>query len=93
MTEPTEPTNPRALADRLARERTAFAGERTRLANERTFLAYTRTALGAFGAGAALVHFIADAPFVVAGWALIGLAPLVSVFGAVRFVRVRRRVG
>lgn len=67
-----------------------LAIDRTTLANERTFLAYIRTALGLIALGVTCLKFLGDELFyVAAGIAFLILAPLLLLWGAVRFVRVR----
>ncbi len=64
--------------------------ERTALANERTLLAYLQTAL-AFGAGGAtLIHFRPEPAADQGGWALIGVAVAIALFGVWRYASVRR---
>ncbi len=74
------------LRDRLALER-------TRLANERTLLAYIRTAFMLVVAGATALKVFVDTPAVMTiAWTFIGLGVAVGVFGAWRFVTVRRGI-
>jgi inner membrane protein YidH len=74
------------LRDHLARDR-------TKLANERTLLAYIRTAFMLFVAGATALKVFVDTPGVVlTAWLFIGLGVFVGVFGAWRFVVMRRRI-
>jgi putative membrane protein len=69
-----------------------LAEERTQLANERTLLAYLRTAFGLLAGAATLLHFFDDPLARAAGWALVPLALLAGVAGALRFAAVRRRI-
>lgn len=70
-----------------------LALDRTILALERTFLAYARTALGLLSAGIACVKFIIDSPIIyVLGMVLITAAPVVFVYGLVRYFDVRERL-
>lgn len=70
-----------------------LALDRTVLASERTFLAYARTALGLFSAGIACVKFIMDSPLIyVIGMILIVAAPIVFIYGLVRFFAVREKL-
>jgi putative membrane protein len=74
------------LRDRLALDR-------THLANERTLLAYVRTAFMRLAAGATAVKlFPDDRVAVITGWFLLGAGAVLALFGARRFVGVRRRI-
>jgi putative membrane protein len=74
------------LRDRLALDR-------TRLANERTLLAYVRTAFMLLVAGATALKLFVDTPAVViTAWLFIALGTSVGLFGAWRFVVMRRRI-
>ena len=74
------------LRDRLALDR-------TRLANERTLLAYIRTAFMLIVAGATALKVFVDTPgVVITAWLFIGLGVFAGLFGAWRFVVVRRRI-
>ncbi len=69
-----------------------LAIERTKMANERTFLAYERTALVLLGTGLALVriHFFENLE--VLGYILMALAPLVAIWGVVRFWKAKKGI-
>lgn len=74
------------LRDHLALDRTA-------LASERTFLSYVRTALGLFSSGIACVKFILDSPLIyVAGMVMLVAAPIVFIYGLVRFTTIRDKL-
>jgi putative membrane protein len=81
-------TSPAAAAEL----RDALALERTRLANERTVLAYLRTALAFAGVGVAAMQLFDSVAWVVAGWAAIGLAVLLLLFGLRRYRRVHQEL-
>jgi putative membrane protein len=72
--------------------REGLAVQRSALANERTLLAYVRTALVLAVAGIALVQFFGRLPLHVLGWIFVWLGVLTLVLGALRFVRVKRRI-
>lgn len=73
-----------SLSDRLAIDRTV-------LANERTFLAYLRTVLGLAALGVTALKLFGDELFYRAiGSACLAVAPLLLLWGARRFLRVRR---
>ncbi len=75
-----------ALRDHLALER-------TRLANERTLLAYVRTSFMLIVTGATALKLFVDTPGVVfAAVLFIVLGAFAGLFGAWRFVSVRRRI-
>lgn len=86
------------IADDLSKSdelilRDHLALDRTRLANERTLLAYIRTAFILVVAGATALKLFVDTPAVViTAWLFIGLGVFVAVFGAWRFVVMRRRI-
>lgn len=81
---PARPPESLSLSDRLAIDRTV-------LANERTFLAYLRTALGLAALGATALKVFGDELFYrVIGVACLAVAPLLLLWGARRFLRVRR---
>ena len=85
---PAEPLNPEQL---VLRDHLAI--ERTRLANERTLLAYIRTAFMLIVAGATALKLFVDTPgVVVTAWLFIGLGVFVALFGARRFVTMRRAI-
>lgn len=78
--------NQMILRDHLALDRTV-------LASERTFLAYARTALGLFSAGVACVKFIIDSPLIyVIGMVMLTAAPIVFIYGLVRFTSIRDKL-
>jgi len=63
---------------------------RTKLAVERTILSYLRTSLTIIVVGLSFIKFF-DAPFLtILGWILIGLAPLLFMFGIVRCKRLEK---
>jgi putative membrane protein len=77
--------------DLILRDRLAL--DRTRLANERTLLAYIRTAFMLIVAGATALKLFVDTPgVVITAWLFIGLGVFVALFGAWRFVSMRRRI-
>jgi len=71
-----------------------LAADRTLLAGERTFLSYLRTGLGIMGLGVAFIKFFEDASVLlpILGWICLPLGAAISVFGATRYVRVRRSI-
>lgn len=69
-----------------------LALDRTVLANERTFLSYTRTALAFAGGGVGIIYFLDSAIAKVVGGAVLPIAVLVFLAGAVRYHRMRRRL-
>lgn len=70
-----------------------LALDRTVLASERTFLSYVRTALGLFSAGVACVKFIIDSPLIyVIGMVMLVAAPIVLIYGLVRFTTIRDKL-
>ncbi|PAP75182.1 DUF202 domain-containing protein [Rubrivirga marina] len=79
------PEDDLTLRDQLALDRTV-------LANERTLLAYLRTALALLAGGVTLLHFIDTAWAILVGWTAIPLAAVVTVMGAMRYLRVRHRL-
>jgi putative membrane protein len=73
--------------------RDQLALERTRLANERTLLAYVRTSFMLIVSGATALKVFADTPGVVFTAVLfIVLGAFAGLFGAWRFVSVRRQI-
>jgi inner membrane protein YidH len=73
--------------------RDQLALERTRLANERTLLAYVRTSFMLIVSGATALKVFADTPGVVITAVLfIVLGAFAGLFGAWRFVSVRRQI-
>ncbi len=79
------PGEPLTLRDYLAIDRTA-------LANERTLLGYLRTALALAVVGASALKFLASAPFVVLGWALLAAGAWMTWTGFKRFRRFKQRI-
>jgi putative membrane protein len=77
--------NDMILRDYLARDRTV-------LANERTLLAYVRTFAGFFAAGAGMVKLFDEYVMVAAGIAFMTVSPIFLVIGAVRFVKMHKRL-
>jgi putative membrane protein len=72
--------------------RDELAIERTLLANERTLLAYVRSAVTLVLAGLSFIY-VSDAQwFIVVGVACIPIGGAVLVFGAVRFVRMKKNI-
>lgn len=70
-----------------------LALDRTLLALERTFLSYARTALGLFSAGIACIKFVIDSPLIyVIGMIFTFAAPIVFIYGIVRFMVVRDKL-
>jgi putative membrane protein len=82
--------------DRFSRDdlilRDELAIDRTLLSNERTLLAYARSAVTLMLAGLSFVHFSEAAWFIVLGAACVPVGAAFLVFGAVRFVRMRRSI-
>jgi putative membrane protein len=75
----------------ILRDRLAI--DRTHLANERTLLAYVRTAFMLLIAGATAIKALpADRVAVISGWLLLGAGLVVGLFGARRFLAMRRRI-
>jgi putative membrane protein len=73
--------------------RDQLALDRTRLANERTLLAYVRTAFMLLVVGATALKLFIDTPgVVITAWLFIGLGAFVGLWGAWRFVWMRRRI-
>jgi putative membrane protein len=73
--------------------RDQLALERTRLANERTLLAYVRTSFMLIVSGATALKVFTDTPGVVITAILfIVLGAFAGLFGAWRFVSVRRQI-
>lgn len=73
--------------------RDQLAIDRTHLANERTLLAYVRTAFMLLIAGATAIKALpADRVAVTSGWLLLGTGLVVGLFGARRFLAMRRRI-
>lgn len=73
--------------------RDQLALERTRLANERTMLAYVRTSFMLIVSGATALKLFADTPgVVVTAVSFIVLGVFAGLFGAWRFVSVRRTI-
>jgi putative membrane protein len=72
--------------------RDELAIERTHLANERTFLAYMRTSFMFLISGLTILklNYFIDVLWV--GWILIGLFPLILLFGTIRLINVRKKV-
>jgi len=81
---PPIPTNPLALSDRLALQR-------TRLANERTLLTYVRTSLALVGFGLALLQFHPERGGRL-GYSALAVAGLVLAVGLLRFRAHRREL-
>ena len=69
-----------------------LAIERTKLANERTLLTYIRTGLYFLVAGSTLGHLIETAFWDLMGSPLIVVGLLITTFGAMRYLRVRREI-
>lgn len=69
-----------------------LAIERTKLANERTFLSYFRTAFVLFGTGLGIfkIDIFTDVKFI--GIALMIIAPIVLIFGIIRFFKVKKGI-
>lgn len=72
--------------------RDGLAIDRTALANERTLLAYVRTALALIILGATLIDFFDQMGYQIVGAISFVLGLSTLVLGAVRFLRVRRRL-
>lgn len=71
-----------------------LAYDRTVLANERTLLSYIRTSIALLAAGGTLVKIFPDEPaMVMLGIVLLVLGAVVSVFGIIRFVQMKKRIG
>ena len=69
-----------------------LAIDRTKMANERTFLAYLRTVMVILGSGIALLKVQVLDDLREFGFILIGLAPVILIFGVTRFFYVRRHI-
>lgn len=83
------PEDPRklSLTDQLALERTLLAAERT-------LLAYARTSLGLVAAGTVVIRMSPTSLLdVTLGGVAIASGVIVGLFGVVRSVRLRRRLG
>ena len=72
--------------------RDELAIDRTILANERTALAYTRTALTLFIAGLSFLHFVQEGPLYYAAWLFLPAGVITSIFGYLRFRKVRHHI-
>lgn len=62
----------------------------TKMANERTLLAYISTALGFLATGVALFKLVPGREFMTLGYILLGIAPVLALVGAVRYIKVNR---
>lgn len=69
-----------------------LAIDRTKMANERTFLAYLRTFMVILGSGVAILKVEVLKDLTGLGFFFIGLAPVILVFGILRFLYVRRHI-
>ncbi len=69
-----------------------LAIERTVLANWRTLLAFFRTGLGLLVTGVGLIELMEMRFFIYLGWTLIGIAPIVFVFGIVTYLRTSKKL-
>jgi putative membrane protein len=69
-----------------------LAIERTKLANERTLLTYIRTGLYFLVAGSTLGHLIDTVFWNTMGLPIIIVGAIITAFGAVRFVRVHKKI-
>ena len=69
-----------------------LALDRTVLANERTLLAYLRTFIGTFSAGIAMVNFLNNALSNLIGYIFIAASPFFLVLGAIRYVKISRKL-
>lgn len=70
--------------------RDSLAKCRTKLAVERTILSYLRTALTLIVVALSFIKFF-DIPFLnIVGWILIGLAPILFVFGFVKCKKLEK---
>ena len=75
----------------ILRDHLAF--DRTVLAVERTILAYVRTALVSFGAGVTVLKlFPDDTLLVIFAWISFVIALVSTVFGFLRFMKIRREL-
>jgi putative membrane protein len=91
--------SPRALPERMAVAgksdrgiRDYLAEDRTILASERTFLAYVRTALTFLAAGLTFIKFFDSPAFIVIGWCLIPIAPIVLAVGIRNYLKMRHLI-
>lgn len=69
-----------------------LAIDRTKMANERTLLAYIRTVFVIIGSGLALIKVKIFEDIYGFGYLLVGLAPVILIFGISRFLYVRRHI-
>lgn len=69
-----------------------LAIDRTKMANERTFLAYLRTLLVILGSGLAIIRVAIFEDLSVLGFILIGLSPVILIFGLTRFLYIRKHI-
>lgn len=76
----------------MAQERTQMAMERTELANSQTLLSYFRTAIGALAAGIGMFEFVSNEKVIMLGICLMTLAPIIAVFGIIRYLVVRKKL-
>lgn len=67
-----------------------LALDRTILANERTFLAWIRTALSVIGAGIGLIKLFEMEPFYTIGYIMIPLGMVIFVWGAYKFLKMKK---
>ena len=69
-----------------------LAEDRTKLANDRTLLAYFRTTIVLLSSGIGIINLSILSEIKELGWGLVILSPLVMSFGAIHFVRFKRRI-
>ncbi|MCR9064969.1 MAG: DUF202 domain-containing protein [Cytophagales bacterium] len=69
-----------------------LAIERTKLANERTFLAYFRTAFVFLATGLSFLKIDYFKEFQWLGWTLLGIFPVILIFGIFRLLQVRKGI-
>ena len=64
---------------------------RTELANERTLLAYFRTFIGTFAAGVGLVKLIDESIYIIIGYILMAISPIILIIGLLRYIHYRKK--
>ena len=80
------------MAEKELITRDWLAIDRTKMANERTFLAYLRTFMVVLGSGVAIIKVEVLEDLTGLGIFFIILAPVILVFGAARYLYVRRHI-
>lgn len=69
-----------------------LAVDRTLLAVERTLLTYIRTGLGTLATGAGLIRFTESTALILTGYIILGISPIICIFGAYRFREIRKNI-